>query len=191
MEVVNLKIIGGWNRVAKAARRTIGKEDDKTVSESWKAKMLLSGHSPLRLFEFDWTWKDIKQWVTVHLVRHHVGCEKFVHSQREDHRNLNKDYSVSSRDELSQGSLTDMDMTANVQSLINISRQRLCSTASKETREAWQAVKDEVAKVEPIIADKMVRECVYRGFCPQFKCCGYCNTEAFRKELEQYRRTDY
>jgi thymidylate synthase ThyX len=40
------------------------------------------------------------------------------------------------RDELPQGSLNDMDMTCNAQAFINISRKRLCSRASKETREA-------------------------------------------------------
>jgi thymidylate synthase ThyX len=65
------------------------------------------------------------------LVRHHEGCEKFVHSQREDKRVLGVP-----RDELPQGTLNDMDMTCNAQAFMNISRKRLCSRASKETREA-------------------------------------------------------
>ena len=35
--------------------------------------------------------------------------------------------------------------------------------------------------------DAMVKECVYRGFCPEFQPCGYCFTEEYRKELEAYR----
>ena len=33
----------------------------------------------------------------------------------------------------------------------------------------------------------MVRECVYRGFCPEMFGCGYDKTEAYAKELYKYR----
>ena len=85
-----------------------------------------------------------------------------------------------------------MDMTANAQALINISRKRLCNCASKETREAWKQVKEEVRKIDPVMADKMVPECIYRGFCPEFmSSCGYVNTEKFKQELKKYRCTNY
>ena len=64
----------------------------------------------------------------------------------------------------------------------------LRSAASPETRQAWQLVKDEVAKSEPELASCMVRECVYRGFCPEMKGCGYADTEAFKKAREDYLR---
>lgn len=191
-EVVRLEQITSWKRVLNAARRTIGKEPlDKEPSNSWKAKILLAEHSPIRLLEYDFSWKSIKQWVTTHLVRHHEGCEKFVHSQRGDRRAILEEYNVNSRDELPQGALNDMDMTANAQALINISRKRLCSCASRETREAWQQVKAKIAEQDPILASKMVPECLYRGFCPEWiNSCGYSKTEKFRKDLEEYRNTD-
>lgn len=77
----------------------------------------------------------------------------------------------------------------NFQSFINISRKRLCSCASKETREVWKMVKDEIAKVEPELASCMVRECIYRGFCPEMFPCGHDETEKFKKELKEYRGT--
>ena len=80
-----------------------------------------------------------------------------------------------------------MDMTCNTQALINISRKRLCNCASKETREVWQAIKDKMKEVDPIMAKHMVRECVYRGFCPELKCCGFVNTSKFQEELSNYR----
>lgn len=184
--------ITSWERVLNAARRTIGKQPlDKEPTDSWKAKMLLAEHSPIRLLEYDWSWNDIKQWVTAHLVRHHEGCEKFVHTQRGDRRKILEDYGVETRDELPQGALNDMDMTANAQALINISRKRLCSCASKETREAWQQVKAAIAEIDPVMASKMVPECVYRGFCPEFmNPCGYSKTEKYKKDLEIYRNTE-
>lgn len=187
-KIVSLINATSWQRALKAARRTIGKEPlDKEPSNSWKAKMILAEHSPIRLVEYDWTWTDIKQWVTTHLVRHHMGCEKFVHSQREDRRDH-----IVPRDELPQGALNDMDMTANVQSLINISRKRLCSCASPETRQSWIQVLEAIKKVDPVLVDKCVPECLYRGFCPEFmNSCGYSNTEKFQRDLINYRNTDY
>ena len=186
----NLEKVTSWKRVLNAARRTIGKKPiDKEPSNSWKAKLLLAEHSPIRLLEFDWTWGEIQQWVTTHLVRHHEGCEKFVHTQRVDR---NPELEGLSRDELPQGLLNDMDMTANAQALINISRKRLCSCASKETREAWKQVKEAIREVDPIMADKMVPECIYRGFCPEFiNPCGYANTQKYQDDLANYRNTDY
>lgn len=182
-----------WKRALNAARRTIGKEPlNKEPSKSWRAKMLLAEHSPIRLVEFEWTWKDIMQWVTTHLVRHHEGCEKFVHTQRGDRRAILDEYNVSSRNELPQGATNDMDMTANAQALISISRKRLCNCASKETREAWKQVQDAIREVDPVMADKMVPECIYRGFCPEFmNPCGYANTEKYKQDLERYRNTNY
>lgn len=192
-KIERVERVTSWKRALNAARRTIGKEPiDKEPSDSWKAKMLLAEHSPIRLVEYEWTWKDIKQWVTAHLVRHHVGCEKMVHSQREDRRNLTEEFSINSRDELPQGTLNDMDMSANAQALINISRKRLCNCASKETREAWLQVKEAIKSIDPIMAEKMVPDCLYRGFCPEFmNSCGYVNTDKYKKELEIYRNTNY
>lgn len=188
-QITNLEQVTSWKRVLNAARRTIGKNQlNKEPSDSWKAKMLLAEHSPIRLLEYDWSWGDIRQWVTAHLVRHHEGCEKFVHTQRGDRRKILEDYGVETRDELPQGALNDMDMTANAQALINISRKRLCNCASKETREAWTQVKEAIAEIDPILASKMVPECLYRGFCPEFmNPCGYSKTEKYKKDLEKYR----
>ena len=187
-KVTDLTQVTTWKRALNAARRTIGKNKlEKNPSKSWEAKILLAEHSPIRLVEYDWTWQDIMQCVTTHIVRHHEGCEKFVHSQRGDRRKLSVP-----RNELPQGELNDMDMTANAQAIINISRKRLCSCASKETREAWKQVIDEIRKIDPVLADKCVPECIYRGFCPEWmSSCGYSKTEKYKEDLKKYRNTDY
>ena len=192
-KIIRMEMVTLWKRALNAARRTIGKAPlDKEPSKSWEAKMLLAEHSPIRLLEYEWTWADIMQWVTTHLVRHHEGCEKFVHTQRGDRRAILDEYNVSSRNELPQGATNDMDMTANAQALISISRKRLCNCASKETREAWKQVQDSIREVDPVMADKMVPECIYRGFCPEFmNPCGYANTEKYQQDLKRYRSTDY
>jgi len=176
-----------WKRALNAARRTVGKKPlDKEPSKSWEAKMLLAEHSPIRLVEYDITFEDIKQWVSVHLVRHWLGFIPFVHSQREDRRKLEVP-----RDELPQGALNDMDVSINAQAMINVSRKRLCQKASPETRDAWQKVVDAVGQIDPIMAEKCVPNCVYRGFCPELESCGFVNSLKFKEMLEKYRNTNY
>jgi hypothetical protein len=175
-----------WKRALNAARRTIGKEPiDKEPSDNWKAGVLLAEHSPIKLVEYLIAFKNLRQWTGVHILRHDFTLP-FIHSQREDRRKLECD-----RDELPQGTPNDQDFVVNAQTLKNISRKRLCSCASKETREAWQMVKDKIREFDPVMADKMVRNCVYCGFCPELECCGYVNTEAYKDELERYRKKDY
>ena len=196
-----------WIRVVNAARRTWGKKPiDHEPSDKFKRKILLAEHSPIRLLEYDFTIENLRQWVTVHLVRHHEGCEKFVHTQRQD---INAEIEkVTSniikickeegllrqgwreRDYMFQGEGNDMDMTCNAQAFINISRKRLCyGCASEETRFAWQLVIKALKEIDPILAEKCVPECIYRGFCPETdRCCRYVNSPGFEKKLEEYRK---
>ena len=198
-----------WIRVVNAARRTWGKAPiNHEPSDKFKRKILLAEHSPIRLLEYDFTIEGIRQWVTVHLVRHHEGCEKFVRSQRQDinaeiekkvesvvrvltRAGLNRD-GWKERDYMFQGDGNDMDMTCNAQAFINISRKRLCyGCASKETREAWEIVIAMLKEIDPILAEKCVPECVYRGFCSETdRCCGYVYSKAFEKRLEEYRKVE-
>lgn len=169
-----------WYQVKDATVNTIGKTRGGYPTPEWKRKLILSEHSPIRRIKFYWRWKGLKSWVSVHFVRHKYGIEHWVSTQRTDRTGVN-------RDELPQSSLVNHACEANAQALINISRKRLCNCASKETREAWQAVKDEVARVEPELASCMVRECVYRGFCPEMFGCGYDKTDSYQEELKKYR----
>ena len=195
-----------WKRVLNAARRTWGKKPlDKEPSDKFKKKILLAEHSPIRLLEYDFTIENLRQWVTVHLVRHHEGCEKFVHTQRQD---INSEVEVitkrlievlqeegllregwKERDYMFQGEGNDMDMTCNAQAFINISRKRLCmGCTSPETRLAWKLVIDALREVDPVLAEKCAPECIYRGFCPETeRCCGYVNTDAYQERLKEYR----
>lgn len=169
-----------WQEVKNSTVNTIGKTKGSYPNSEWKRKLILSEHSPIRRIKFYWRWRDLKYWVSVHLVRHKFGIDHFVSTQRTDRTGIN-------RDNLLQSAFVNHACEANAQALINISRKRLCTCASKETREAWQMVKDEVAKTEPELASCMVRECIYRGFCPEMNGCGYDKTKAFEEELKVYR----
>lgn len=161
-----VKQVTSWERAYEAALFTVGKRPVKGVTDEWKDKMLMAEHSPIRLVEYDIYLQDIPSFVATHLVRHHMGCEKFVVTNREDRRNINPE-------EVNRLTPVDMMMTCNAQALINISRKRLCTCASKETREVWQAVKNAIAEIDPIMAKHMVRECEYRNMCPEIKGCGW------------------
>lgn len=172
-----------WQEVKDCAMTTINKTTGKYPDSNWKRRIVISEHSPIRRIHFYWKWIGLKYWVSVHFVRHKIGIEHWVSTQRGDHTESKID-----RNDIPQGALVNHGCEADVQALINISRKRLCNCASPETREAWQAVKDEVAKVEPEIASCMVKECIYRGFCPEMHSCGYHKTEAYQKELAEYRK---
>lgn len=173
-----------WDKVKRSARTTISQEGaGKYPTDSWKKNMLLAEHSPIRKIKVSWKWTNIMSWVSVHIIRHWLGIIHWVTTQRTDRT----DRTGVDRNNSPQSTLVEHECEANAQALINISRRRLCTQASPETRAAWQEVKDEVAKVDPILASVMVRECIYRGFCPEMKCCGYTYTEQYRVELSEYR----
>ena len=181
MDIDIFKHEDNWQDIKDSTMNTIGKTTGKYPTSEWKKRILLAEHSPIRRMKFYWRWKDLKYWVSVHFVRHKVGIDHWISTQRTDRTGTD-------RNEIPQGALINHACEANAQALINISRKRLCSCASPETREAWKKVREEVAKQEPELAQGMVRECIYRGFCPEFYGCGYDKTEAFKKELEEYRR---
>ena len=191
-----------WSRALNAARRTIGKPPlNKEPSDSWRKMVIMAEHSPIKLVEYLISFKDLRQWVGVHLLRHEHMLP-FIHSQRVDRRedidsltekvmsiieeDVKSDESFNKRDYLFQGEPNDQDFVVNAQTLINISRKRLCHCASKETREAWVAVKEAIKEFDPIMASFMVPNCIYRGRCPEMNTCGYYKTDKFKKELDEY-----
>lgn len=173
-----------WNGVVNAARVTVGKESTASCgSPIWRYRMLLAEHSPIRRLSISWVWHNLKSWVSVHFVRHKYGIEHWVTSQRDD-RN---DGRPVSRDDLPQSALVSHEAQANAQAIINISRKRLCSCASKETREAWEKVVSAIAEEDPILASVCVKDCIYRGYCYEMKSCNYFKTSAYATELGAYR----
>lgn len=195
-----------WVRALNAARRTVGKEPkplDYEPSDKWKRAALMAEHSPIKLVEYCISFKDLRQWVGVHLLRHeHVIPQ--IHTQRGDRRDIIEEYpyiqkaldelsseiraNTNPRDFVRQGELNDQDFYVNAQTLINISRRRLCNKASTETIEAWKLVVQTLKEnVDPIIADFLVPNCIYRGFCPEADSCGYWKSNKFKEDLNNYR----
>lgn len=180
MKIEGKRYIDYWQDIKDATMNTINKNTGRYPDSEWKRRLLLSEHSPIRKLKMAWRWLGIKSWVSVHLVRHWLGIEHFVGTRRTDRTGID-------RNALRQDELVNHECEANAQALINISRRRLCNCASKETREAWQEVKNYVATKEPELAKCMVRECVYRnGFCPEMFPCNFNKTPKFEEELKDY-----
>jgi hypothetical protein len=136
------------------------------------------------MFEIDII--GIPYYASNHLRTHNIGvwhspddCN-FVSTQRTDRTGID-------RSELPQGALVNHKMIINAQALINISRKRLCSMADPETMKIWSAVKKAMRIVDGEMAKAMQMECIYRGFCGEFTCCGYSETSDYRTNLKLYQ----
>lgn len=180
-EIKFVDVSGSWRAVADAARTTMRMEAGAgEPSSRWKKKILLAEHSPIRKLAVCWKWTGLPYWVSTHFVRHKHGIEHFVSTQRTDR--TGEDRAVKTQD-----APVDHECVANAAEIMFISRKRLCAQAAPETRAAWKMVIAEIAKAEPELASCCVPECVYRGFCPEFKSCGYCGSEAWKAACEKYR----
>ena len=205
--------LGTWQDVRDSARNTVWKKslgEDKEVSSEFKRKMLMSEHSPIRLLQFK-VRMEIPYWVSVHLVRHKLGVEHFVSTQRDDRQVTGQVKLDAAKDIFAglinhylfslfgkevprkykmQGEPVIHEMMVNAQSLIFISRKRLCYLASPETTATVQKIKNLLSMEEPELAAVMVPECIYRGFCPEEPCKSrYAWTPKFLRDLLKYRST--
>jgi len=182
MKIKFKKVKGSWRDIADSANTTIDKvEGEKEPSSTWKRRMLLCEHSPIRQLIIKAKWYELPYWVSVHFVRHWLGIIHWVRTQRSDRTNIN-------RNDIPQGALVEHEIEANAQAIINISRKRLCNCASPETKEAWQTFLNSFKDKEPELYNTSVRECIYRGFCPEFKSCNYHKSEDYKNKLNEYRK---
>ncbi len=172
-----------WRSVGDSANITMNDLEPRTSepSTAWAYRMLLAEHSPIRKLTFDIIMHDLKSWVSVHFVRHKIGIEHFVQSQRTDRTGID-------RDSLPQDTLVNHEIVLNAQALITISRKRLCNCASPETRSAWEEVMKVVRMRSPLIWSACVPDCVYRGWCYEMKSCGFHRTDEYKDRLKEYRQ---
>lgn len=82
---------------------------------------------------------------------------------------------------------TDFGFLISAEGLMTMAEKRLCIGAvSKETRETVEAIREAVKEADSDLYPHMVRPCVACGICRE-KCCGFINTEQYRKERENYK----
>lgn len=121
-------------------------------------------HSPMRTQLFWVEMHDIPTFVSVHFVRHKIGVEHYVKSNRVDR---------GGDGDACRTTPVDHAMLCNAQSLINMARKRLCYKASKETVHVMALIRYEMRTVDPDLSEFMMPECLYRGnVCHELKPCG-------------------
>lgn len=172
-----------WLRVKNHCRTTMAKEfTENEPTEKFKKSMLIAEHSPIRLLEFDWTWK-MPYWVHAEWARHKF--EKFISSQRDDR--VQNDIP---RGQKPQDTEVTYDGYANMQNLIDAWRKRLCHQASDEAREYAESFKTELSQTHKLESDVLVPNCIYRGGCPEFGYCKYHNTGVWPAFLKWCRENN-
>ena len=151
--------------VKQCTLNTVGKETTKAPTEEWIKRLVEAEHSPMRELWFG-IKMEIPYWVSVHFVRHHIGVNHYVQTQRSDRTGV-------LRDEKSQGELVSHIMSVNAQELVFMAHKRLCKQASVETRDVMRTIVQEVVKVAPYMKDVLVPLCMYRnGKCTEMFPCG-------------------
>lgn len=167
-----------WMWCKTCTLNTVGKTSAKLPTAEWKHKILEAGHSPIRELWFG-IKMQIPYYVSVHFVRHHIGVNHYVQTQRND-RQGNYD-----RTKATQDTMVSHVMSINAQELIFMAHKRLCSQASAETRAVMKEICKQVEELFPEFIGLLVPECVYRGYtCTEFYPCGLAEKLKAKNEKE-------
>ena len=174
-----------WMGVKQRALVTIGKEAKTPPTSEWKHSILKARHSPIRFLNYSFLLKDVPSWISVHLVRHHVGVQPFVKSQRNDRQ------SMYDRNKAPQDSPVDMMWDLNAEALMVVANKRLCMQASAETR----AVVREMCKIAeehtPEFKGLLVPMCErLHGHCEEMRPCGRFPNDDYRSDSHDSEGND-
>ena len=161
MKTEILKIKGSWEEVVDDCRATVSKPPlGHDPRASFKRRILIAEHSPIRDLSVRFRWTGIKYWVAMHWKTHH--WESKVSTQRSDRTGT-------PRDKLPQDAPVNFTGEMNAQAAIDTMRKRLCHQASAETRAYAEDFKEALRETEPELSDALVPNCVYRCGCPEMK----------------------
>ena len=146
-----------WTEVKRRALVTIGLKPLGTPGFKWRHSIAEARHSPIRYLRFSFYIEDVPSWVSVHLVRHHVGIQPYVKSQRNDRQS---DYD---RNKAPQDSPVDMIVDVNGEAMLTLANKRLCNQASPETQAVVRKMCELVKEKCPEYSTLLVPMCVYHG----------------------------
>ena len=151
-----------WCR--QCALSTAGKDSHEPPTTEWLHRILEARHSPIRELWYHFELV-IPYWVSVHLVRHHVGFQPYVQSQRNDRQDHYD------RRKAPQDTLVNMRLSLNAEALMTLANKRLCNKASQETREVVAEMCRQVQEKCPEFEGLLVPMCEY-GRCHEMQPCG-------------------
>lgn len=169
VDLVRIPTVSDLLWCKQCALGTMGKDSMTPPSTEWLHKILEARHSPIRELWYGFIL-EVPYWVSVHLVRHHVGFHPYVQSQRNDRQDKYD------RTKAPQDAPVIMRISLNAESLMTLANKRLCSKASPETREVVRQMCEQVLKQCPEFAGLLVPMCEYHGgVCHEMQSCGRCN----------------
>lgn len=167
VEILKYPTQEDWKWVKTCTLNTVGKTSVKDPTTDWKIKLLKAEHSPIRELWFGIRMK-VPYYVMGHFVRHHIGCNHYVQTQRDDRTN-----NPIPRAELPQGAEVSYILSINAQELMFLARKRLCMQAAEETRQVVKEIVRQVEELCPEFKGLFGPLCQYRnGACDEFYCCG-------------------
>lgn len=137
-----------------------GSSQSMNLEKIYKCK-----HSPIRTQLFWVQMNNIPTFVSTHFVRHKIGVEHFVLSNRSDRGGAGNDV-------VTRKTPVNHCMFINAEALITMSRKRLCKGASIETQQVMKMIVKGLEKVDPELTKHMMPQCEYIGRCEELKGCG-------------------
>lgn len=171
VELLKYPTAEDWLWAKQCALYTVGKDSEVPPTMEWKMRSLNARHSYIRELKFGFRISDVPYWVVMHLVRHHVGCQPYVRTQRNDRQT---EYD---RGKAPQDTPVNMIWTMNAESLMVIANKRLCMTAAPETRNVVRWMCTLVCEKCPEFEDYLVPMCDYHGgVCHEMNSCGRCGS---------------
>lgn len=166
VEMLKAPTADDWEWVRICTLNTMGLKPKNSATDEWKRKLIESEHSPANELTFGFRL-TIPYWVSVHLVRHHVGVSHYVQSQRNDRQDRYD------RNSAPQGEMVSHVISLDTAALVHMSHKRLCMQASDFTRRVVSAMCDLVTLQYPEFSSVLVPLCEYRnGKCTEFYPCG-------------------
>jgi len=121
-------------------------------------------HSPIRTQIFWVEMNGIESFVSTHFVRHKIGVEHYVKSNRDD--------LTGSNEVIDRNTLVNHAMLINSAALISMARKRLCLKSHRKTTAVMAKIVHEIMGIDLDLYKYLVPECVYRNkFCPEVKEC--------------------
>ncbi|MDR2685826.1 MAG: hypothetical protein LBB23_03595 [Rickettsiales bacterium] len=137
----------------------------KTPLPEWKHKILRARHSPIRRLNYAIHLTNVPYFLQTHLVRHKIGWECFVATQRND-RQTNYD-----RNTAPQAAPVNMTILCNAESIQTVLAKRLCKKADAQMVVLMNEVHRKILEKTPEFDGLMARPCELFGKCFEMRSC--------------------
>ena len=172
---VSVQIKSGRDWVKRGMFATMGKFGDvsKPLSDESFTALIVGRHSPIEEYEI-WVDAVVPERVHTHVVRH---------------KELGK-YVATSRPDIAYGvedgvKMRPLSLRINAKRLLEVMELRLCACSWNETIELFKEIKRQVVALDSTLGNKLMPSCVWKGFCPERKDCGYTRSPRFAIERDK------